>query len=171
MQISVLAGVWGNHMRLLTAFLAIVFLAAPAASQNLKSSTPQGIAERIRSLGYKADLQTDDSGDPVIISATDGSQFQLVFYGCQKGKNCEWIMFYKGYTLEKDDYVKVRQIADEWNLDINFSKAAMGDDAVHLTFHLLMNNEGLGPKIFDSNFATWLEEYVEFRKKIVEAVK
>ncbi len=158
-------------MRFLFAVLFLSVFTTPVAAQNLKSSAPQGIAERIRSLGYKADLQTDDSGDPVIVSATDGSQFHLVFYGCQKGKNCEWIMFYKGYTLEKDDYVKVRQVADEWNLDINFSKAAMGDDAVHLTYHLLMNNEGVGPKIFDSNFATWLEEYVEFRKKVVEAAK
>ena len=158
-------------MRLLTAFLATLFLAAPSAARNLKSSAPQGIAERIRSLGYKADLQKGDNGDPYILSSTDGSSFYILFDGCTEGKNCEWLMFYKSYQFKKEQYPKVRQVADEWNLDVNVSKAAIDDDSAYLTYNLIMNNEGLGPKIFDSNYATWIQEYVTFRRKIAEAFK
>ena len=156
-------------MRLLATFIVTLFLATPAVAQNLKSSAPQELAERIRSLGYKAELQTDKSGDPVIISATDGSEFQVYFYGCEKAKDCEWIVFHKGYSLKKTEYAKIRQLVDEWNLGVNFSKASIDDDALYLSYNLLMNNEGVGPKIF--NFATWLQEYVEFRKKLAESYK
>lgn len=158
-------------MRLILAILAICLATNASFAQNLKSSSPESIAEKIRSIGYKANLTKDETGDPTIESSTDGSSFQIFFYGCDKGRNCKWIQFYKGYTIEKEQYSKIRQLTDEWNLSLNFSKTAIDDDVTHLSYSLIMNEEGVGPDIFETNFATWVEEYVAFRRKIADAYK
>jgi hypothetical protein len=155
-------------MRVLIAVLAMSLAASASYAQNLKASNPEAIADKIRSIGYKANLEKDDLGDPLIVSSTDGSNFQIFFYGCDKGKNCEWLQFYKGYTIEKENYSKMRQLTDEWNLGSNFSKAAIDDDVTHLSYSLVMKDEGIGVNLFETNFATWVREYVEFRRKIAE---
>jgi hypothetical protein len=155
-------------MRFLIGLLVAFLLPSASFAQNLKASNPQAIAERIRSLGYKADLQKDSDGDPVINSSTDGAPFAVMFYDCEKGINCETVVFYKGYTLEKEKYPKVRQLTDEWNSALYFSKAFIDEDSLHQSFNLLMKNEGIGPELFDSNFATWVSEYVDLRRKISE---
>ena len=158
-------------MRFLIGLLAACLLPSASFAQNLKASDPQAMAERIRSLGYKADLQKDSDGDPVINSSTDGSSFIVAFYDCKKGMNCEWVMFYKGYGFEKGKYPKARQLADEWNMTVNFSKISIDDDSIHQSLNLIMNNEGIGPELFDANFATWISEYVDLRRKISDIYK
>jgi hypothetical protein len=158
-------------MRFLIGLLVACLLPSASFAQNLKASEPQAIAERIRSLGYKADLQKDSDGDPVIYSSSDGAPFVVIFYDCKKGIKCEWIVFYKAYSVEKGDYPKARQLTDDWNLALNFSKLSIDDESIQQSFNLLMNNEGIGPELFDSNFATWVSEYVELRRKVSEMYK
>lgn len=158
-------------MKKIAFILISLFAATSAHAQNLKAADPQGIVSKIQSLGYKATLSKDDDGDPYIESATDGSGFGIYFYGCNKGKDCHWITFSDSYTIKKDQYVKLRQVVDEWNVNNNLSTARIEADYIGLTFSVIMNNEGIGPNLFTSNYATWLTELVDFRKAASEALK
>jgi hypothetical protein len=150
----------------LLVFVAILF-AAPALGQNLKASEPRAIVQKMLDMGYKAQLG-EAEGDPVIESSSDGSSFSLYFVGCDKGKQCEVVEFFDIYSFKKENYVSLRQLVDKWNSE-NYAKAHITDDSIYLTFPVIMNHEGLGPKLFQSNFDTWILELSDFRKKLVDA--
>jgi hypothetical protein len=147
-------------------FVAFLF-ASPAIGQNFKASEPRAIAQKMLDMGYKAQLG-EFEGDPVIESSSDGSSFSLYFAGCDKGKQCEVVEFFDIYSFKKENYVSLRQLVDEWNSE-NYAKAHIIDDSIYLTFPVIMNYEGLGPKLFQSNFDTWISELSDFRKKLVDA--
>lgn len=150
----------------LLVFVAILF-AAPALGQNLKASEPRAIVQKMLDMGYKAQLG-EAEGDPVIESSSEGSSFSLYFVACDKGKQCEVVEFFDIYSFKKENYVSLRQLVDEWNSE-NYAKAHITDDSIYLTFPVIMNHEGLGQKLFQSNFDTWILELSDFRKKLVDA--
>lgn len=152
-------------MRQMLYVLAFLF-AGPAIGQNFKASEPAVIVKKIMDLGYKAELD-EFEGDPIINSSSDGSSFNLLFNGCEKGKQCEVVTFLDSLSFKKDKYVLLRQFVDEWNSE-NYAKAEITDDVIYLTFPVIMNHEGLGPKLFQSNFDTWITEMSSFRKKAYE---
>jgi hypothetical protein len=149
-------------------FVAFLF-ASPAIGQNFKASEPRAIAQKMLDMGYKAQLG-ELEGDPVIESSSDGSSFSLIFNGCDNGIQCDVVEFIDSYSVKKEKYVLVRQLVDEWNLE-NYAKAVFTDDTIHLTFPVIMNYEGLGPELFQSNFDTWISELSDFRKKLVDATQ
>ncbi len=149
----------------LLVFVAFLF-AVPATAQNFKASEPEAIAKKIIDMGYKAELD-EFEGDPIINSSSDGSSFNILFNGCEKGKRCEVVTFLDSLSFEKEKYVLMRQFVDEWNSE-SYAKAEITDDVIYLTFPVIMNHEGLGPKLFQSNFDTWITELSTFRKKAYE---
>jgi hypothetical protein len=157
-------------MRLIAFIAAVSLFAGPAFSQNLTAALPKALAEKILEFGYKAELEERVGSDPIITSASEGSSFVLSFSGCTDGKNCEYIIFGSAVSFERKQYVAARKIIDKWNSE-NLTTAYIDDETAYLNFPVLMNHEGLGPKIFQSNFETWVEELSAFNGEFRLATK
>ncbi len=151
--------------------LMVVGLERSAHAQNVRAAEPASLAEAIKELGYRAALEKDDSGDPLIRSAADGGEFIVYFYGCEKGKDCEWVDFHKIYALKKENYVKFQSLSEEWNKNLNFATVYISDDTIGISYKLLLKSDGMSKDLFKANFATWILSYSDFRKKLYESIK
>lgn len=151
-------------------FVAIFFLfmGSQADAQNLSASNPESIVEAIRELGFRAAYNSEDLDAPYIESAADGSTFQITFGGCEQGLKCTWLLFNDAYTYEKKDILAIKNVVDKWNAEM-FSKAFIDDDGVYIDYFLIVSEEGMGKKLFERNFYTWILDLVNFRKQLVEA--
>src|SRR5882757_3344398 len=96
-----LRGLGRLHMK-----MAIIALAAAAAFSvasvhaeeiHKDGMTGSEVAAWLQKAGYKAELTKDDSGDPVINSAANGSTFKIYFYDCDTAKaRCKALQFSGG---------------------------------------------------------------------------
>ncbi|GGW25948.1 hypothetical protein GCM10011452_12510 [Gemmobacter lanyuensis] len=156
---------------LLATALALPFLAGPLLAQTqtgpatglLSAADPQGLADALQGLGYKAQLATDDKGDPRIDSAADGANFSIWFYGCTNGKDCGSIQFSAGF--DTPDGVDVA-VLNEWNHSTRFGKAyadTTGDPHVELD----VNTTGmLTPENFANTVGIWTQVLSDFQRHI-----
>ncbi|WP_395394747.1 YbjN domain-containing protein [Novosphingobium sp. BL-8A] len=99
-------------MRKITATLVMAFGLAAAGSaqaapvaEDAKAETPMvtakspdSIVKALQDAGYRAQLSKDSTGDPLIKSASSGSNFSITFYGCTDGADCSSVQFYAGWT-------------------------------------------------------------------------
>ncbi|HEX9858108.1 MAG TPA: hypothetical protein VGA75_07105, partial [Paracoccaceae bacterium] len=51
--------------------------ATPAFAANVQAEYPAAIAELMKTFGYRAELTTDDQGDPKIKSSAGGANFSV----------------------------------------------------------------------------------------------
>jgi hypothetical protein len=83
------------------------------------ASNPQGMVDAIRALGYKAVLEKDSNGDPMISTAASGYEYTIYFDECNNHVNCETVQFF--IAFEKDS-VNSEKLANEWNLTRRMGK-------------------------------------------------
>lgn len=108
--------------------LALAFTAvgaAPVFSADITASNPAGIADLLRTMGYRAELTKDNQGDPKINSATGGSNFRIYFYGCTANMDCKSIQFAAGFDLTDGTTLDV---VNEWNAAKRYTKAYLDDE-------------------------------------------
>ncbi len=81
----------------------------------------------IQKWGYRAELDTDSTGDPKINSAVAGANFSIYFYGCddQTPKRCDSISFSAAFDL--DNGLTAGYI-NEWNRTKRFGNAWIDDE-------------------------------------------
>lgn len=88
-------------MRKIIAALAAgmgLLAAGTAQAQMVTAKSPDSLVKALQDAGYKALLSKDSTGDPLIKSASSGSNFTIMFYGCTEGADCASIQFYAGWT-------------------------------------------------------------------------
>ena len=88
------------------------------------ASDPQTVVDALQREGYRAKLDKDNSGDPMISSAATGYNFDIFFYGCEEKKQCDSLQFSVTFDSDKTDTPK---LANEWNVGNRFGKAAIND--------------------------------------------
>ena len=67
---------------LLFAFAQTVI--ADDKSDLIDATDPEKLVAVIQDMGYRAKLDVDNIGDPVIFSSADGVEFAILFFGCNK---------------------------------------------------------------------------------------
>lgn len=105
--------------------LALASTAQAASHTMISSNDPQGIVDAMRAAGYSATLTTDKSGDPKIKGKLSKSEYSIVFYSCQKAKDCLSIQFSAGYDLNKG---LTDSKANEWNYGKRWAKMSLDDE-------------------------------------------
>lgn len=112
----------------MTAFAKILTLStlalAPAASGAqalLDASDPEAIANIAR--GYGAvEVTSDAVGDPMLRGRMDGTQYLVLFYGCENGRNCTNIQFRAAWV---NTGAVTQNTILAWNRDNRFGKATL----------------------------------------------
>ena len=117
-------GLWSMAMALL------VTMTGAAQAETTKDRvytrlTGEEMQEILQDLGYRAQLEVDNVGDPLISSTASGYKFRVLFYDCENGKGCNSIQFWAGFdTDEPGDIAEMNQ----WNAEKRFGKAYIDDE-------------------------------------------
>ncbi|MGG7567934.1 YbjN domain-containing protein [Rhodovulum sp. DZ06] len=101
---------------------ALALLCAPAAqgADLIAAADPDGVVAAMQRLGYRAMLDVDNVGDPMIRSASSRIEFEVLFYDCDDGRACRALQFSAGFDLE--DAVPM-ELLNQWNASHRFGAA------------------------------------------------
>lgn len=84
--------------------------------------TGEDVAGVLQEAGYRAEITTDNVGDPMILSHAEGTEYSILFYGCSDGPPaaCRSLMFRVGFDLEEGMQPGG---VNAWNRENRFGKA------------------------------------------------
>ena len=102
-----------------------IALATPLAAEQLHARDPGRLAQVIQDLGYRARLETDSVGDPMIVSSAGGTDFSIYFYGCTNNRECKSLLFKVGFDLV--DGTTLENV-NAWNETTLFGRAYLDDE-------------------------------------------
>ena len=89
-----------NSRRSVIAAAALLVFAPAASAQSVSAHDPQSVVSTLQDMGYRATLDTDSGGDPKVLSALNGINFSIYFYGCQDNAACRDLQFSSGFEVE-----------------------------------------------------------------------
>lgn len=134
-----------------------------AAGDMISAGDPAHIAEVMKSLGYRAELTTDDRGDPKIKSAAGGANFSVWFYGCENGKNCTSIQFSAGFDMT--DGLEAAK-ANDWNTRKRYGKVYLdSENDPYIEMDILVAS-GISLDLFKENLSVWDRMVSDFKEHI-----
>jgi len=148
-----------NFKRLVLAFAAIfgfwgsAHAAGECPAGHICASDPNGVAEALQELGFKAELKTHEkSGDPMINSAAAGYKFALHFNDCEQSKACKSLSF---VLIFKDDGKNTAQLANAWNRKKRFTQMAANTNGSLAVSYDVTTLGGLTPANFADVVDWW----------------
>ena len=152
-------------------FLSLILAAsAPAApvatAAQISPADPAAIVLLLQREGYKAKLDKDKEGDPMIESAASGAQFQIFFYDCTQGRDCGSLTFHAGYLMDKDKKPAPEKMS-EYNRGWRFGRAYLDDDKdPNLEFDVAFGGVAMPEKMFVENLDAWANSMASFQQHI-----
>ncbi|MDJ0277025.1 YbjN domain-containing protein [Sphingomonas sp. 2R-10] len=145
------------------AIIAGAIVAQPAAAQNVDATRPDTVVAALREAGYRAVLDKDNSGDPLVKSGAAGVDFSVYFYNCTANKACKTVQFHAGFVKKG---VTLDTI-NTWNATHRFARAYLDDEKdPRIEMDVDLDHGGLPTKLFQANLATWDSLVGEFQKTI-----
>lgn len=137
------------------AFAAGLTFANTAGAQQVTASNPRSVVAAMLDAGYKADLKTDDDGDPRIESTSEGSVFVVFFYGCSNGSNCKTVQIFAGYTDPKNASFSA---INKWNKDHRYGRAYISDSgSARVEMDIDLDAGGMSRALFQDNLRLWIK--------------
>jgi hypothetical protein len=146
---------------LLGAGMALALTTHVAAQELIDGSDVEAIVEVARNYG-EADLSRTSDGNPMIEGKMDGILYQVFFLNCTKGKRCEDINFYAGFT----DLRPTLEEINDWNANKRFGRAYIDDvkdPNVEMDVDLVA---GVTVDYIDSQFSLWKLVLTQFMDHI-----
>lgn len=110
----------------LATLAACIALASPVLAESVDATDPEKLASLIRDLGYRATIEQDDVGDPMIRSSAGGIEFLIYFYGCDGGERCRTVLFQVAYDLESGT---TADVVENWNENMLFGRAYLDEES------------------------------------------
>ncbi|WP_376873786.1 YbjN domain-containing protein [Albirhodobacter sp. R86504] len=135
--------------------------AIPDTEGLIGADNPDRLVDEMQRLGYRAQLTTDEYGDPKILSAAAGSNFAVYFYGCEDGQSCTSIQFSSGFDTDDGRDLSV---ANEWNENNRYGKAYLDSERDPFLEMDMSMTGGISADLFAENLRIWdivLAEYKE----------
>jgi len=147
--------------------VAALLSRAPLAAdtgQIVDGGNPEALVSIIQDLGYRAQLDVDADGDPMIRSSVGGTQFAVVFYGCSEHHDdCQILLFKARYELDSKVGMSV---INQWNASRLFGRAYL-DDVSDPWLELVLNvHGGVTRQQFENTFEWWETSIGEFEDEI-----
>ena len=139
---------------------------APSASAGVPglvaASRPEGLAEVIRDLGYRADMDRSNIGNPMIISSAEGLNFVLFFYYCRESVDCGAVQYSVTFTMRNPPSLET---INEWNLNRIVGQARKTDEGAGLTYFVNLEG-GVSSENFAESFEDWRVALRDFSRHI-----
>lgn len=144
--------------------MAVMILAAAAGAPAMASDNaacpaglicatdPKGVAKIMMDEGFRATMDVDKGGDPLISSAAAGYNFDVFFYGCTDHKACDSIQFRA--TFERNASSDVVQM-NRWNAETRFGQMSVNDKGVISLSYDISTIGGLNKRNFADVLSWW----------------
>ena len=148
-------------------YLSTLLLAASSLAvqaQSVTASNPRSLVDALQSAGYRGELDADSSGDPLVRSASEGTNWAIYFYGCENNRNCSSVQFHAGF--EVSDKLPLAT-ANEWNRSWRFGSAYSDVNGnAHLQWDLNLDEGGISRALFLDTLELWNLAVGRFRDHI-----
>lgn len=143
--------------------LALLLAGSPAyAVELVTAKSPSRILSIAKGFG-SAKLDKDADGDPLIRGRIAGTQYNVHFYGCKDGRNCEDIQFMAGWT----GYKVSPETLNRWNMERRYGTAYLdgdNDPILHMPVNL---KHGVSQANLDDTFDWWKVALKDFTKEVL----
>lgn len=123
------------------------------------ATDPEVIAMLVQEAGHPAILSEDSLGDPMIESARGDVVWQLYFYDCISGGNCQSVQFYAGFDLAEG---LPPQRVNDWHVERRYATVVLdaeGDPRLRYDVYI---GAGMRAEAFIGAVETWDRVLVEF---------
>ncbi len=140
-----------------------LILAAPVAmaQEMISPKNVLDVAEVVRDLGYKAKVEKDSVGDPMISSKAAGLNYAIFFYSCEDGASCQSIQLSASFTLNESS---ARPDLNEWNKINRYAKAHEAEDGdILLKYDINMWGAGISRDAFVESLNVWERQLNDFK--------
>lgn len=137
---------------------------AAVGSDAVTGADPAYIAELMKDFGYRAELTTDDQGDPKIKSAGGGANYSIYFYGCENNENCNSIQFSAGFDLTDGTTLEV---VNEWNTNKRYGKVYLdNENDPYIEMDINLFGGGISPETLKDDLGLWDNLLADFQDHI-----
>lgn len=141
--------------------MAMALGTLPAQAQVM--GDPEVVASFLEDYGLRVTRDTDSTGDPLLSSRIEGTNFKVYFYGCEEFP-CDSIQFSSGFDLAQP---LSAMMINEWNRDKRFGKAYLDDEGdPYIELDVNLDMDGVGGRNFDDTIDLWRVVLSEFRTYI-----
>lgn len=137
--------------------------AAPAQAQVVDATEPDRLVEIIQALGYRAQLTTDEMGDPMINSSAAGTDFTILFFGCTDNTACRLLLFRVGYDLPEGTTLEA---VNAWNTNEVVGRAYLDDENDPWLEMAVNMDGGVSRANFEDTFDWWDVTVAKFQQQI-----
>jgi hypothetical protein len=146
--------------RLISAACMLLLTATAPLAQVVDAAKPTSVADALQQLGYRATLEADSVGDPMIRTTVGGLNTTVFFYGCRDGIDCKEVQFSVG--LDMDSPVSLETL-NAWNEDKIAGTASL-DAEGNVRFRFLVITQGGIPlQTFERAMFRWDQVVDEFK--------
>ena len=149
------------------ALACLAITAAPAYAQTdmISATNPDAVAAALQEMGYRAEMDTDGIGDPLIRSAAEGVNYRIYFFGCSDNADCDSLMFSAGFDLTNGMGVTA---INDWNSDAVITRGYLDDeDDPYLEMYLLTGRgDGIPADVFEAAVGEWNQSLARFQDTI-----
>ena len=137
----------------------------PASAQTMERITGPQLQSLMQDWGYRAELTTDNEGDPKIRSSTQGTGFSIYFYDCTKTgtRDCRSVQFSAGMDLTNG--LTLTKVND-WHREMRFGRVWLDDDHDPYIEMVVKFDDGITEGNLRSWFLTWDTTFGDFLKHI-----
>ena len=145
---------------MIAAALLLIGASAPAGAAD--GFNVRDFAAVMQQEGFRAAMETDSTGDPMIVSGASGADFRVYFFDCEAG-SCTSAWFTSGF--DKENGWPMRKVND-WNAKWRFAYAYLDDENDP---YLAMDIELRGGMTKDQ-LVFWLQRWEEMLGKFASQV-
>jgi len=136
-----------------------IFQGTTQAATMIDATNPAAIVDMLEWYG-DATLKADEEGDPLIEGEIDGISYDVYFYSCKDGKNCQRIQFRASWDDSGKNSFKY---INDWNRKKVFGKAYKRIDGDVVVEMPVLLNHGVSEENLDNVIGLWSTVMKEFR--------
>jgi Putative bacterial sensory transduction regulator len=134
------------------------------AGDFLIATDPAGLQRAMQNGGYRAELTTDDNGNPKIVGSASRSTYWVLFLDCDSSVGCLGVEFYVSYDMQTKP--SLEQI-NQFNEDFRYIRASINQyDQPSMYMDVLIRDGGLSQDAFLEYVRLWHAIVPEFEKTI-----
>lgn len=125
----------------------------PEGYNFLLATDPYAIQRVIQNAGYKAEMSTDDEGNPKIIGSSSNSTYWIMFLDCNLSIGCAGLQFFVGYSPE---YAPSLEAINDFNNQYRYIRASVGSNGNPLMFmDIIVRDGGISEEAFLQYLGLW----------------
>jgi hypothetical protein len=134
---------------------------AVSAQDMVDATNPEKLVRVLQSAGYRAQLDVDSVGDPLIKGSLSRSNYSIFFYGCTNNKDCRDVIFTTAYRVSVS-----LSLMNEWNKQKRYTRAYQDNDGEAVLEMTVNLYQGVSRENFLDSVDWWQRYLEDFEKHI-----